>query len=42
MIIPTCYNEFAPMLEVNQTVSTNTYKIMLDGFMLFEHLGPKK
>jgi hypothetical protein len=30
---------FVPALEVNQTVSSNAYKITLNGFMLFNSRG---
>jgi hypothetical protein len=31
-----CYHRFAPALEIDQTVSSNSYYLMLNSFMLFK------
>jgi hypothetical protein len=37
-----CYHGFAPSLEINQTVSSNSYYVMLNGFMFFKTWGLRK
>jgi hypothetical protein len=36
------YNGFAPALEIDQTVSNNSYYVTLNGFMLFLTWGLRK